>query len=292
MAAVELHVEAITKPWGRHMLAPWGCDVAIDAMAVGELIHRPPAASRLLIKTLFTNERLSVQVHPGDAVAQASGYPHGKEEVWLVLAAEPGATIGFGLKRPVSDTDLRTACETGGIVDLIDWRPVAPGDCFHVLPGTIHAIGAGVTLFEVQQNIDLTYRLFDYGRNRPLQLDEGLAVADGAAAPPKVPPVSIGPGHERLIMGQHFSVERLALDGAAEVDVAEGQIAMIAVLAGMVVVDGLRLEVGRVAVIDAGAALHGTAELLLAFAKSVEDDGRMPAAYSRRTASSASPVTG
>jgi mannose-6-phosphate isomerase len=144
---------------------------------IGELWFEGAAEAALLAKYLFTSERLSIQDHPNDAYAQARGLPSGKEECWLIIDAEPGATLGLGLTRTVSREELREAALDGSIVELMDWKPVSAGDFYYVPAGTVHAIGGGITLLEFQQNADVTYRLYDYGRPRPLHLDEALAVA-------------------------------------------------------------------------------------------------------------------
>lgn len=179
MPAILLPTRHVPKPWGRHRLWPGFDDPAPNEEPIGEIWFPSPAADdpALLVKYLFTSERLSVQVHPGEADACARGLPRGKDEAWLVLAAEPGATIALGPKRPLSADELRTAALDGSIVDLLDWRPVKVGDLIYSPAGTIHAIGAGLTLIEIQQNLDLTYRLYDYGRPRELHLDDGIAVA-------------------------------------------------------------------------------------------------------------------
>ena len=107
----------------------------------------------------------------------ACGFARGKAECWFVIDAEPGALIGLGLRREISPETLRSAALDGTVEQLIAWRPVASGDFFFVPPGTIHAIGAGISLLELQQNSDITYRLYDYGRGRDIHLDDGIAVA-------------------------------------------------------------------------------------------------------------------
>ena len=124
-----------------------------------------------------TSERLSIQVHPNDNQARARGLTQGKTECWYILQAEPNATLGLGLKRTVSAEALRAATLDGSIEQLMDWRPVRAGDFFFVPAGTVHAIGAGISLLEFQQNSDVTYRLYDYGRLRELHLEDGIAVA-------------------------------------------------------------------------------------------------------------------
>lgn len=166
---------------------PWGCDqlpAPFDGIGfsgrIGEIWYESAqggAAAPLMIKRIFTSERLSVQVHPDDAYAKAMGLPHGKEEAWYILSCTPDARLGLGLVRPVDHDSLRAAAMDGSIEALIDWKPVRAGDFFFVPAGTIHAIGAGISLVEIQQNADITFRLFDYNRPRPLHLDDGLAVS-------------------------------------------------------------------------------------------------------------------
>lgn len=167
----------VEKPWGRTDLPPsFG---GPSASPVGEVWFEHPDGRDLplLVKYIFTSEKLSVQVHPNDDEARERGLPRGKNECWYILDAEPGATLGLGLRSEVSADELRVAAMNGSIEQLLDWRPVTPGDFFYVPAGTIHAIGAGITLLEVQQNSDVTYRLYDYGRPRELHLEDGIAVA-------------------------------------------------------------------------------------------------------------------
>lgn len=133
----------------------------------------------LLVKILFTSERLSVQVHPDDEYASRHhDGSRGKTEAWHVIAAEPQATIGLGLSAPLTREQGEAAAVSGEIERLLDWRPAAAGDTFLVPAGTVHALGPGLTLIEVQEQSDITYRLFDYGRGRQLHLTHGFAVAD------------------------------------------------------------------------------------------------------------------
>lgn len=133
----------------------------------------------LLVKILFTSERLSVQVHPDDEYAAAHhDGSRGKTEAWHIIAAEPQATVGLGLSAPLSRAQGEAAAVSGEIEHLVDWRRATTGDTFLVPAGTVHALGAGLTLIEVQEQSDVTYRLFDYGRGRQLHLEDGFAVAD------------------------------------------------------------------------------------------------------------------
>lgn len=174
--AEKLPATMVAKPWGRPELPDPFSNPGTDP--IGELWFPAPASRPMpvLVKHIFTRERLSIQVHPDDIWARANGLPGGKSECWLVTSAEPGAELGIGLKRPLSPEALRQACLDGSVVDLMVWQPVSPGDFCYIPAGTIHAIGAGLSIVEIQQNNDVTFRLFDYGRPRELHLDAGVAV--------------------------------------------------------------------------------------------------------------------
>ena len=175
-----------------------------EGKRIGEVWFTGAGDKPLLVKYLFTSERLSIQVHPDDAQAQARGLPRGKSECWHILDAEPGATLGLGLKREVSKDELRAAALDGSIEEMMDWRPVHPGDFFLVQPGTIHAIGGGISLLEFQQNSDVTYRLYDYGRPRELHLDQGIAVARAAGYPASAAQHLLSAEFRTLVDGPQF----------------------------------------------------------------------------------------
>lgn len=210
MTAHLLAMQRVEKPWGRHHLWPGFDDPAPEGEPVGEIWFQSADGQEpdLLVKYLFTAERLSVQVHPDDAAARAAGYPRGKDEAWIILAAAPDSTIALGTLEPVSHDRLRAAALDGSIEHLLDWKPVKAGDFYYSPAGTVHAIGAGITLIEVQQNVDLTYRLYDYGRPRELHLDEGVAVSDARPFEPLPAPGDIGEGRTLLAEGPKFVLER------------------------------------------------------------------------------------
>ena len=179
MAATEqLRTRHVEKPWGRKQLAAPFDKTPGDT--IGEIWFEPPTeADELLLKYIFTSQRLSVQVHPNDDQAMAAGLGRaGKEECWYVLDAEPGAKLAIGFKRSVSRDEVQRGAEDGSIMDLLAWHNVKPGDFFYIPANTVHAIGAGISIIEIQQNSDVTYRLYDYGRPRELHLDEALAIAE------------------------------------------------------------------------------------------------------------------
>jgi mannose-6-phosphate isomerase len=137
----------------------------------------------LLVKFVFTSDRLSVQVHPGDEFAAEHENSLGKTEMWHVLRAEPGAQVAIGFREQISLEQLREDTLSGVIEKRLHWLDARPGDTFFVPAGTVHAIGAGVVLCEIQQHSNVTYRLYDYGRNRELHLEKALAVAAREPSP-------------------------------------------------------------------------------------------------------------
>jgi mannose-6-phosphate isomerase len=163
-------------------------DEASDGAVTGDAPHYPNARLPLLIKLSGSAQDLSVQIHPNDEQAlrddPGRGYP-GKTEMYVILDAEPGAGVYWGLREGVTAAQLREACLTGvGVTDLINFVPVRAGHVLYSPPGVVHAIGKGIVYCEVQQNSDITYRLYDWGRvdaegkPRPLHLEQGLAVLD------------------------------------------------------------------------------------------------------------------
>lgn len=177
---MKLSRHLVEKPWGRTDIPPVFGQFA--GRQIGEIWFEAPEDRELpvLVKWLFTSEKLSIQVHPNDAEARALGQASGKEECWYVVSAEPGAVLGIGTKEPMDGEALRAASLDGSIEGMMDWKPVKPGDFYYIPAGTVHAIGAGVTLVEVQQYADITYRLYDYGRPRELHLKDGVAVSKPA----------------------------------------------------------------------------------------------------------------
>lgn len=177
MTAVrQLPTRMVAKVWGRACLpAPFA---APAGERIGEIwFEPPPELPQVLVKYLFTSEKLSVQVHPSDA--QALPGEAGKEECWLVLDAQADARLAIGFVREVSAQEIAAAAQDGTIEGLLEWHPARAGDLFYLPAGTVHAIGPGLSLVEVQQNSDTTFRLYDYGRPRELHLDRALAVARG-----------------------------------------------------------------------------------------------------------------
>jgi mannose-6-phosphate isomerase len=139
------------------------------------------------------------------------GMPNGKSEAWYILAAQPDAQIGAGLKQQITPQQLRASIQNGSIAELIDWRPVAKGDVIYIPAGTIHAIGAGIVLAEIQQRSDATFRLFDYGRQRELHEDDGVAVAHPWPLRTPGNPTPLTANRTVLVASKHFVLERVEL---------------------------------------------------------------------------------
>ncbi|MFA9199895.1 MAG: class I mannose-6-phosphate isomerase [Cypionkella sp.] len=221
-----LPTRAVEKPWGRDRLpAPFS---TAPGERIGEIwFEPPPELPDLLVKYLFTSEKLSVQVHPSDA--QAPPGERGKDECWLVLAAEPGAKLAIGFTGPVSPEAMRAAAADGTIEHLLAWHDVRSGDFIYLPAGTVHAIGAGLSLIEVQQASDVTYRLFDYGRPRELHLEQAIAVARGGPHPAHLRRALPPHGAERLVEGPHFRLDRLDGPPTAEVRARYGERPLLAI---------------------------------------------------------------
>jgi mannose-6-phosphate isomerase len=214
MAVEHARAHALPKLWGVVDLRPWS-NAGQDGGAIGEIWYERPARapidSSLLLKLLFTSEPLSIQVHPDDAFALSMGQARGKSEAWYVLSASPGAEIALGLKQRITPQQLRDAADDGSIVNLVAWRSVSPGDVIAVPAGTIHAIGAGLVIAEIQQRSDTTFRLFDHGRQRELHIESAVAVANAGPADFQAQPSRLTGERTLLISTPHFVLEKIDL---------------------------------------------------------------------------------
>ena len=260
--------------WGRTDLRPWyastgtlhkvgeawltGPDSAVETgtytgQTLGAIAPEITGGGEfpLLVKMLFPNDKLSVQVHPDDVQAQAIGQPRGKTECWYVLAAEPGATVACGLNSGVTVEDVRAAIAAGTLESLLTMIPVAVGDMVFVDAGTVHAIGPGVTLLEVQQTSDVTYRLYDYGRPRELHLEKGLAVTKPQTNAGKVPAKQLE-GFTRLIEARYFIVDRYELPLGQHATVQNPSAGCVVGLAGSGCVGGVKILPGQAIILPKG----------------------------------------
>lgn len=239
---MKLAARIVAKVWGRRELPP--PFTVKGEEPVGEIwFDPPPELSQLLVKYLFTSEKLSVQVHPSDANAPASA--RGKDECWLVLDAEPGATLGLGFKKEIGRDRMRAAALDGSIEDALEWHSAKAGDFFYVPAGTVHAIGPGLTLIEVQRNSDITYRLYDYGRSRELHLEQALAVATRAPYP-RVRRQTIAEAASRtLVDGPYFRLSQCAGSPDAGMCALHGGPLLALPLHGEIAIEGERIAAGE-----------------------------------------------
>ncbi len=263
-------------------------DLARDygpALVGARAVARYGADVPLLAKFIDAAERLSIQVHPDDAYAHRveahTGF-HGKTEAWYILEAAPGATVTYGLKRPCSRAEFAAAVEAGTVEALMAQLPVAPGDVIFVPAGTLHAINAGIMLFEIQQKSDLTYRVYDYGRRDPrtgqpreLHLDKALAVSAFAPAPHGViRPLALTPERDLLVACPSFALERWRVVECATLNVDPGSFEILTVIDGTGLLEAedrrhapLALRRGDSVVLPASlgaCSLHGAMTLLRA----------------------------
>ena len=167
----------------------------------------------VLVKLIDANKNLSVQVHPDDVFAQKEENAQGKTEMWVILDCEPGAFLYFGFEHPVSEEEVRRRISDGTITEILQKVPVEKGDVYFIPAGTVHAIGAGILLAEIQQNSNTTYRVYDFGRldqdgrPRALHVEKALEVA-------KREPASLdAPNAGDLGMNAEYRIRRLAKCG-------------------------------------------------------------------------------
>jgi mannose-6-phosphate isomerase len=239
-----LAATAYEKVWGSPDTEPWCRNP--EQRNIGEVWFAASDSAPLLVKILFTRDNLSVQVHPDDEYAgEHHDGSRGKTEMWHILRAEPGAKIALGVREKMSAEQLRQAALSGEIMNLLDWIPVQPGDTYFIPAGTIHAIGGGIALCEVQQLSDITYRLFDYGRDRELHLEHAMAVSHREPRTGMVKP-------ELLVECPYFKTERLSVDGMSKSAVPESNTVYV-VLEGEGTFAGQPFSTGEAWEVEAGA---------------------------------------
>jgi mannose-6-phosphate isomerase len=215
MAIERARAYPVQKPWGVADLRPWSGADNDGGRLIGEIWYERSGSESsdpsLLLKLLFTSQPLSIQVHPDDAYARSIGLARGKTEAWYILSAAPGARIALGLKERLAPGQLREAVNDGSIAALVAWRTVLPGDVVFVPAGTIHAIGAGLVIAEIQQRSDATFRMFDFGRKRDLHIANAVAVADAGPADVGMKTKRLTVERTLLISKSHFVFERIEL---------------------------------------------------------------------------------
>jgi mannose-6-phosphate isomerase len=201
-------------PLAKRSLADLSKDFGSDLVGTAA---RDPQRFPLLLKFLFPEEKLSVQVHPDDATAQRFGEPWGKTECWYVAHAKPGSQVALGLKPGVTRAQFEQAIHDQRAEELLNWINVYQGEMIYVAGGTVHTLGPGAVIVETQQQSDTTYRLYDYGRPRPLHLERGVASIKERTAAGKVirpAPIGINGGKNRrssMIEAPYFTVDLFEL---------------------------------------------------------------------------------
>jgi mannose-6-phosphate isomerase len=248
---------AVSKPWGSTDLLPWS-DIQPDGVAIGELWFQRPDADapdpHLLLKLLFTKEPLSIQVHPDDAFAHSIGLVNGKTEAWYILSATPEAKVAVGLKRQLTTAQLRTAIEDGSIADLVQWHRVRKDDVVFVPAGTIHAIGEGLVLAEIQQRSDTTFRLFDHGRKREIHVDNAVATATAGPAECQSSSRRLTDSRSLLVTNPHFVLERVDLPPNSNWELHAEQETWVLVVEGYARIGLINAFVGEAIFVEADNA--------------------------------------
>jgi mannose-6-phosphate isomerase len=277
----------VERVWGSHNLKPWypvesekaigeawlsGDDCVIETGPLaGKTLSAAIGKFPLLVKILFPQDKLSVQVHPDDAhAARLGGGTEAKTECWYILQAEPGSTVALGLKPGTSAEAVKQAIGDGTLESLLEHVPVSAGDMVYVSAGTMHAIGAGVVILEVQQNSDTTYRLYDSGRPRELHLEKGLEVLKLETDAGKIA-AKAEAGATELIKMPHFTVLKYALGNESREFAGKGAECLIALKGDGVVEwngEDVALKAGEAVVVPAGVSryvVQGTVELVRCF---------------------------
>lgn len=254
MAVEHACTQRVYKPWGSTDLRPWS-DIHDEGSAIGEIwFERADTEAPLpdlLFKLLFTREPLSIQVHPNDKLARSLGLDRGKTEAWYILSAVEGAQIALGLKQSLSSGELRSAIEDGSIADLVHWCPVVENDVVLIPAGTIHALGAGLVVAEIQQRNDTTFRLFDYGREREIHIDNAIAAADAGPASGQAVPRRMTDARTLLVADPHFIFERIDLAANSNWELRADRETWLLVLEGRAKIGLLNLFIGEAAFLDA-----------------------------------------
>jgi mannose-6-phosphate isomerase len=232
----------------------------------------PAVGFPLLVKFLDATDWLSVQVHPNDAQAQQyDGEPRGKTEAWYVLAGEPGSKLVYGMQAGTSKAEMAAAIRENRLEPLLNYVEVQPGDALFVSPGTVHALGPGLVIYEIQQSSDLTYRLYDWGRlgldgkPRAMHIEKGTAVSITEYAPT----VLRGTGDRMLVECEYFRTTTRAFTGAAVEFPTHGAFHLLTVIEGALTVEAAGVSItvqhGQSAVIPAALSAYtvsGTGKLL------------------------------
>lgn len=230
--------ELSTHPAGESII----CGGEFDGMTLTEYFNKHPGALGknvrefenfpVLIKLIDAKDPLSIQVHPSDEYALKVEHEYGKTEMWYIVDCDPGAALYFGVNRDITPEEFKRRIEDNTVEDVLNRAEVHPGDVFFIEAGTIHAIGAGILICEIQQNSNCTYRVYDYdrrgadGKPRELHIEKAMAVSrltpsKGAGKAPDAKPIQ-GGTMARLGECKYFTADRYTVESEVSVAVGEG----------------------------------------------------------------------
>ena len=201
----------------------------------------------MMIKLIDAKNNLSVQVHPSDEYALSHENSYGKTEMWYVVEAEEGAGLYIGFDRDVTEEEFRTLIAENRLQEVLHFLPVKPGEWYFIEAGTVHAIGKGVVIAEVQQNSNLTYRLYDYGRvgadgkPRELHVEKGVKVSKLSAYVP-----------DKRTSCEYFSCESIVLSGERKFVADENSFVAFVIMDGALTVEGASYVKGDTVFVPAG----------------------------------------
>ena len=244
-------------------------DGALQGMTLSQLVHdhgeallgkhHPQEKFPLLFKFLDCNRNLSVQVHPNDAQGAELTPPDlGKTEAWVIMAAEPGSALYAGLKAGVDREQFESALKDGTAEESLHRIEPNVGDCIFIPAGTVHALGEGLVVAEIQQSSNTTFRLFDWnrvgadGKSRPLHIEQGVGVTDFERGPvaAQVPEQTDRSNVERLVSCDKFVLDRVKVEASTKLG-GDNACHLIAVLEGDVELNGTSVKQGETALIPA-----------------------------------------
>ena len=234
--------ELSTHPAGESKIA--GGD--FDGLTLSEYFQKKPGALGkncerferfpVLIKFIDAKEALSIQVHPSDEYALRVENEYGKTEMWYVLDCEPGAFLYFGVNREISRDEFKQRIENNTVLEVLNRVDVHPGDVFFIESGTVHAIGAGILICEIQQNSNCTYRVYDYdrrgadGKPRELHVEKALEVS--RLTPNVIPPQSAEENPKQLAACKYFTATRYNVAGETALEITESSFASVIITKG------------------------------------------------------------
>lgn len=214
----------------------------------------------MIIKLIDAKNNLSVQVHPSDEYALKNENSYGKTEMWYVVEAEEGAGLYIGFDRDVTEAEFRSLIAENRLQEVLHFQPVKPGDWYFIEAGTVHAIGKGVVIAEIQQNSNLTYRLYDYGRvgadgkPRELHVEKGVKVSKLTAYVP-----------DKRTSCDYFTCESISLSGEMSFCADKSSFIAFVIMDGALTVEGKKYQKGDTVFVPAGYgefALVGEAKLV------------------------------